>query len=249
MQKYIIQRLLLTIPTIILVTLFIFLLLRCSCQRSVIDLIIGEYGRNDPELRATLEKELGLTGQLLRPVLRLGRRLLVLGRRPTACSRATSASRCTAAGRCWGAAAPRARELRARPLGPVLSAIAISVPLGVLGGAAAGQVPGLRPAQRGDPADCRAGLLDRGADHHLRLDLVQLGAADQLQVPDGGPGSALQDHALAGADHRPDAERRTDPPGPHADAGGAAPGLHPHGARQGPQPDARCSTSTRCATR
>jgi peptide/nickel transport system permease protein len=63
-QKYIAQRLLLTIPTIILVTIFIFLLLRVFLPADVIDLIIGEYGRNDPELRAALEKELGLTGQL-----------------------------------------------------------------------------------------------------------------------------------------------------------------------------------------
>ena len=64
MQKYIAQRLLLTIPTFILVTIFIFLLLRVFLPADVIDLIIGEYGRNDPALRAALEKELGLTGQL-----------------------------------------------------------------------------------------------------------------------------------------------------------------------------------------
>jgi peptide/nickel transport system permease protein len=63
-QKYIAQRLLLTIPTIILVTIFIFLLLRVFLPADVIDLIIGEYGRNDPALRDALERELGLTGQL-----------------------------------------------------------------------------------------------------------------------------------------------------------------------------------------
>jgi peptide/nickel transport system permease protein len=63
-HKYIAQRLLLTIPTFILVTIFIFLLLRVFLPADVIDLIIGEYGRNDPTLRAALEKELGLTGHL-----------------------------------------------------------------------------------------------------------------------------------------------------------------------------------------
>jgi peptide/nickel transport system permease protein len=63
-QRYIAQRLLLAIPTLILVTIFIFLLLRVFLPADVIDLIIGEYGRNDPTLRAALEKELGLTGHL-----------------------------------------------------------------------------------------------------------------------------------------------------------------------------------------
>jgi peptide/nickel transport system permease protein len=63
-QKYVAQRLLLTIPTMILVTIGIFVLLRVLLPSDVIDLIIGEYGRNDPTLRAALEKELGLTGSL-----------------------------------------------------------------------------------------------------------------------------------------------------------------------------------------
>jgi peptide/nickel transport system permease protein len=41
-----------------------FLFLRVFLPSDVIDLIIGEYGRNDPALRATLEKELGLSGSL-----------------------------------------------------------------------------------------------------------------------------------------------------------------------------------------
>lgn len=64
MQKYIAQRLLLTIPTLVLVTIGIFVLLRVLLPSDVVDLIIGEYGRNDPTLRAALEKELGLTGSL-----------------------------------------------------------------------------------------------------------------------------------------------------------------------------------------
>ena len=64
MQKYILQRLILTIPTVILVTILTFVGLRVLLPADVIDLIIGEYGRNDPELRKTLEKELGLSGNL-----------------------------------------------------------------------------------------------------------------------------------------------------------------------------------------
>jgi len=63
-QKYVAQRLLLAIPTLFMVTIFIFVLLRVLLPADVIDLIIGEYGRNDPTLRAALEKELGLTGHL-----------------------------------------------------------------------------------------------------------------------------------------------------------------------------------------
>jgi len=63
-QKYVIQRLILTIPTIVLVTILTFVGLRVLLPADVIDLIIGEYGRNDPGLRKNLEKELGLSGSL-----------------------------------------------------------------------------------------------------------------------------------------------------------------------------------------
>jgi peptide/nickel transport system permease protein len=63
-QKYIAQRLILTIPTVIMVTILTFLFLRVFLPADVIDLIIGEYGRNDPALREALEKELGISGNL-----------------------------------------------------------------------------------------------------------------------------------------------------------------------------------------
>jgi peptide/nickel transport system permease protein len=47
-----------------MVTILTFLFLRVFLPADVIDLIIGEYGRNDPTLRANLEKELGLSGSL-----------------------------------------------------------------------------------------------------------------------------------------------------------------------------------------
>jgi len=68
-QKYIAQRLLLTLPTVIMVTILTFLFLRVFLPADVIDLIIGEYGRNDPTLRASLEKELGLSGSLVNQYL------------------------------------------------------------------------------------------------------------------------------------------------------------------------------------
>jgi peptide/nickel transport system permease protein len=64
MQKYIAQRLLLVIPTIGIITLLIFLFLRVLLPTSVIDEIISDYGANDPEYRARIEKELGLDGEL-----------------------------------------------------------------------------------------------------------------------------------------------------------------------------------------
>jgi peptide/nickel transport system permease protein len=64
MQKYIVQRLLLTIPTVILTTLVIFTGLRVALPTSAVDLILEEYGRNDAELYASLEEQLGLSSSI-----------------------------------------------------------------------------------------------------------------------------------------------------------------------------------------
>ncbi len=64
MQKYIAQRLILTIPTLLIITILIFLMLRVFLPADVIDLIIGEYASNDPNLRTALERELGISGSL-----------------------------------------------------------------------------------------------------------------------------------------------------------------------------------------
>ena len=64
MQKYIAQRLLLTLPTIMVVTIITFVGLRVALPASVVDLIIGEYGRTDVELRERLEEELGLSSSI-----------------------------------------------------------------------------------------------------------------------------------------------------------------------------------------
>ncbi len=64
MQSYIAQRLLLAVPTVVIITVLTFLFLRVLLPAKVVDLILGEYGRSDPKLQKNLEKELGLSGSL-----------------------------------------------------------------------------------------------------------------------------------------------------------------------------------------
>jgi peptide/nickel transport system permease protein len=59
MQRYIIRRLLLMIPTLFGVTFVVFLLVR-SIPGDVADIISGSYGAASPEARAALQKEFGL---------------------------------------------------------------------------------------------------------------------------------------------------------------------------------------------
>ncbi len=64
MQKYIFQRLLLTIPTLFIITVVTFVGLRVVIPANVVDVILGEYGRDNPELKGRLEKELGLSASV-----------------------------------------------------------------------------------------------------------------------------------------------------------------------------------------
>lgn len=59
MQRYIIRRLLLMIPTLLGVTLVVFLLVR-SIPGDVTDLFLGDYGAQSPEQKLALKKEFGL---------------------------------------------------------------------------------------------------------------------------------------------------------------------------------------------
>lgn len=62
MQTYILQRLLLTIPTLLGISMLTFVGLRVLLPGDVIDVILGsEYTRNDPAVRERLERELGLS--------------------------------------------------------------------------------------------------------------------------------------------------------------------------------------------
>jgi peptide/nickel transport system permease protein len=63
-QRYIAQRLFLAVPTVLLASLVIFLLLRVFLPANVIDLIVGQYGSDDPELKQAIEEDLGLSGSL-----------------------------------------------------------------------------------------------------------------------------------------------------------------------------------------
>ncbi|HXH21634.1 MAG TPA: ABC transporter permease [Dehalococcoidia bacterium] len=64
MQKYVMQRLLLSLPTLVGITVLVFVGLRLFLPASVVDIILGEYGRTDPQLRANIEKELGLSSSI-----------------------------------------------------------------------------------------------------------------------------------------------------------------------------------------
>ncbi len=66
MQRYVVQRLILSIPTLIGITLLVFVGLRAFLPQDVVDIILGEYGRADPQLRANIEKELGLSASIPR---------------------------------------------------------------------------------------------------------------------------------------------------------------------------------------
>ena len=69
MQRYIIQRLLLAVPTLFGLTLLVFVALRVVLPTDVVDRIVGEYGRNDIERQRQLRDELGLSASLPRQYL------------------------------------------------------------------------------------------------------------------------------------------------------------------------------------
>jgi peptide/nickel transport system permease protein len=69
MQRYILERILLAIPTLILISLLVFVGLRVAIPYDVVDKMLSSYdaagfAEDDPELRAQLEEELGLTGSI-----------------------------------------------------------------------------------------------------------------------------------------------------------------------------------------
>jgi peptide/nickel transport system permease protein len=64
MLKYAIHRLLLMVPSVIGVTMLTFIGLRVLMPSDVVDQLLANYGSDDPEVRAALANELGLTGSL-----------------------------------------------------------------------------------------------------------------------------------------------------------------------------------------
>ena len=63
MQQYVMRRVLLMIPTLIGISFIVFMMVR-FLPGDVVDTILGETGSNDPELRAKLEEEYELTGNV-----------------------------------------------------------------------------------------------------------------------------------------------------------------------------------------
>ena len=61
MTKYIAQRLILAIPTLIVITILTFVGLRVVLPNDVVDLIMADYAGNDPVLAARLRDDLGLS--------------------------------------------------------------------------------------------------------------------------------------------------------------------------------------------
>ena len=64
MHRYIVQRLLLAIPTLLGLTILVFVFLRVALPSDVIDHIVGEYGRHDVELQERLRDQFGLSASL-----------------------------------------------------------------------------------------------------------------------------------------------------------------------------------------
>ena len=67
MAAYLVRRLILAAMTLLLVTMIVFTLLRVVVPlvyADAADIIAGEYGRQDPELRAKLKKEYGLSSNV-----------------------------------------------------------------------------------------------------------------------------------------------------------------------------------------
>lgn len=69
MQRYILRRLLLMIPTLLGVTFVVFLMVR-AVPGDVIDQILGDYGAGDAETKAALRKEYSLDGNIVTQYVR-----------------------------------------------------------------------------------------------------------------------------------------------------------------------------------
>ncbi len=64
MGRYIAQRLMLSIPTLVGITILTFVALRVLLPSNIVNVILGDYGHNDEQLKASIRKELGLDGSL-----------------------------------------------------------------------------------------------------------------------------------------------------------------------------------------
>lgn len=69
MQRYILRRLLLMVPTLIGVSFVVFLIVR-AVPGDVVDLIAGDFGAADPATKEALRKEFGLEGNIVAQYVR-----------------------------------------------------------------------------------------------------------------------------------------------------------------------------------
>ena len=139
-------------------------------------------------------------------------------------------------------------QRQAAVLALFFSVILFGVPLGVISAVRQNTLARLRAARRQSQRPVAALVLARPADPDGVRALVRLDPdLHQRPAPTASWRSSAAQHPGGrgglpqfGADHAADAL---------VDAGSAAPGLHPHRARQGRLRARRSTTSTRCATR
>jgi peptide/nickel transport system permease protein len=89
LQRYIMQRLLLGLLSLFLISVITFVGLRALLPGDVIDTIVGEFGRNDPQLRENLKRELGVNGSIPKQYLEW------IGIIPHCVQRSTDTQECT----------------------------------------------------------------------------------------------------------------------------------------------------------
>ncbi|MBI5950001.1 MAG: ABC transporter permease [Chloroflexi bacterium] len=64
MQRYLLHRLLLALPTIVGLTIIVFAVLRIASRSDPVTVLLGSAGTSDPQLEERLREDLGLTGSI-----------------------------------------------------------------------------------------------------------------------------------------------------------------------------------------
>jgi peptide/nickel transport system permease protein len=76
MRTYVVQRLVLSVPTVVGLTVLVFVLLHVAIRADTVDLLIAQYQSNDPTLADRLREEFGLNASLPQQYLRWAGNLL-----------------------------------------------------------------------------------------------------------------------------------------------------------------------------
>ncbi len=69
MQRYLLRRLLLMVPTLLGVSFVVFVIVR-AVPGDIVDLISGDYGASDPAVKEAIRKEFGLEGNIVSQYVR-----------------------------------------------------------------------------------------------------------------------------------------------------------------------------------